>query len=116
MQRVASALGSRGYIVTSEWLAEPHDPQITMNELTPEQHLEYATTDLNNIIESDAMLFFSEDPLVGTPRGGRHFEQGYAQALNLQMFVVGPMENIFHYLPNMKHYDNVDLFFEGECS
>ena len=53
------------------------------------------------------MLFYSEHPDTATVRGGRHVEFGMALALGKPIFVYGHKENIFHYLPQVEHTENV---------
>src|SRR5271154_3998061 len=110
MREVAAVLRGWGYRITSSWLGEPHDANTTLDQLAPKENEEYAQIDLDDITDSDVMVFFSEDPLVGTPRGGRHFEMGYATAHRIDIYVIGPRENIFHYLPSMKHYETFKEF------
>lgn len=115
MQDVASILVDRGLVCKSSWLDEPHGPNTSLEELTPEQHLQYAKQDFEDIMSSDAMLFFAEDPNKQPPRGGRHVEFGYAFALGVDIYIIGPKENIFHYLPNIKHFETFEEFLEKEC-
>lgn len=116
MREHAAALRGWGYDITSSWLAEAYDPNITLDQLTLTENSGIAQVDLDDIVAADVMLFFAEDPLVGIPRGGRHFEHGFAYAQGLEMFVIGPKENIFHYMPNMKHYETFKDFLKGEVT
>lgn len=113
MREHAKRLRESGIEVTSRWLEEKYAPGTTLDELTDEFCTETARTDFADIDKANAILFFSENPLLGTPRGGRHVEFGYALAASKLVHVIGPRENIFHYLPGVKHYDNVDQFLEG---
>lgn len=115
MQDVASTLVDRGYRVTSNWIQENYDPNVVLTEITDEDNRKIALVDLEDILSADAMLFFAEDPLIGIPRGGRHVEFGYAMALNLEIYVIGPKENIFHYLEGVKHFETFEAFLEQEC-
>lgn len=45
-------------------------------------------------------------------RGGRHVEFGLAVAWEKRIVVIGPQENIFHWLPMVEHYPNFDTFIE----
>lgn len=109
-RRIAVLLRDRGYQITSQWLEEDVAPDHTMSDITPEYAQESAYTDLADIDRADTLLFFSVDPLVGTPRGGRHVEFGYALAQGLQVIVIGPRENIFHYFDNIRNYPTMDAF------
>jgi hypothetical protein len=51
------------------------------------------------------MLFAVPANVPPIPRAGRHVEFGYALAREKRMIVVGDVkENIFHYLPQVKHF------------
>lgn len=107
---VATALRAAGYSVTSRWLYEDKPLTTVMGDDTPEFYKETAYVDLKDIREADIVLFFSEDPLVGIPRGGRHVEFGYALGLGREIHVVGPRENIFHYVYGVKNYATLEDF------
>lgn len=96
-REVAKQLEEMGHEVTSRWLQENEPLQSHMGDHTPEWYAKTAQTDLEDISAADAVLFYAEDPKVGTPRGGRHVEFGYAIAQGKFIFVIGPEENIFHY-------------------
>ena len=96
-RRYRSVLKLHGIETSSRWLDETKPLNTQMDDDTPEFYLKTAAADITDLIHADAMLFFAEDPLVGTPRGGRHVEFGYALSAGLRIYVVGPKENIFHY-------------------
>lgn len=103
---LAADLSERGHIITAQWLTEPHGPEATLDSISQADLIKYANIDITEIRHCDTFLFMSEDPLKGTPRGGRHVEFGYALALGKRIVVYGPKENIFHYLPNeVVHFD-----------
>lgn len=102
MKTVRDALQKAGFAVTSSWLDEPHGANTKLSELSDALNEEYAQVDIDDINRSDRILFFSESVL--TPRGGRHVEFGYALAQGKPIDVVGPKENIFHYLPSVYNY------------
>lgn len=95
-------LTDRGIEVTSSWLDEPHSPTVKLDDVSATHLRHYAVMDLDDIYRADKMIFFSEDPNKGVVRGGRHVEFGYALALGKPILVVGPKENIFHYLPEIQ--------------
>lgn len=99
----ARELRDMGVAVTSRWLAEPYTANTTMDQVDPEELRRFALDDLEDIRDADALIFFSES--VPTARGGRHAEFGYALALGKPIMVVGPYENIFHYLSGIKQVD-----------
>lgn len=96
-REVAKQLIEMGHEVTSTWLQENEPLQSHMGDHSPAWYAKTAQTDLDDIDRADAVLFYAEDPKVGTPRGGRHVEYGYALAKGKFIYVVGPEENIFHY-------------------
>jgi hypothetical protein len=111
MRLVAQRLIAKGLIVTSRWLSEDKPLQTQMGDDSDEFYIETAKIDLEDIDAASHVLFFSEDPLIGTPRGGRHVEYGYALAKRKQIRVIGPKENVFHYGSDLlKHYETLDAY------
>lgn len=110
LKQVAKYLRDRGIGVTSRWLDEDKPLHTQMGDDTPEFYRKTALDDLFDIDRAEAVLFYSEDPLVGTPRGGRHVEFGYALGKEKIMFAIGPKENIFHYLPRVHHFHDMKEF------
>lgn len=117
-REIAKLLRSRGFFITSGWLNENADLHHKLGDtIAGEQdvatfYLRTAIMDCEDIQAADAILFFAEDPHIGTPRGGRHVEFGYALGTGKRLFVVGDEENIFHYLPNVKVFPTVECFIE----
>jgi hypothetical protein len=105
-------LAARGVGVTSRWLLENEPLQCKLGDHPIEFYQETSLIDLEDIRNADAIVFFSEDPLVGTPRGGRHVEFGYALGINKKMIVIGEPENIFHYLPWIEFFPNIEAFLK----
>ena len=106
----ASHLRAAGIEVTSRWLLEKHAGNIQLSQLPEDVNTTYAKQDLDDIDAADAFLLFavpSEAPPI--PRAGRHVEFGYALARGKKMLVVGDVkENIFHYLPQVRHFQNFE--------
>lgn len=102
-----------GLNVTSRWLEETNPLDTQMGDDTTEFYIETANIDLIDIDLAEAVLFFSEDPLVGIPRGGRHVEFGYALGTKKPIYVVGPRENVFHYIDRVYHFDTFEDFIEA---
>jgi nucleoside 2-deoxyribosyltransferase len=101
IRKVACILMLHGYEISSSWIEEPHAPTTRSQDLLQEDREKYARQDLEDIRNSDAFILFTEGE--GAPGSGRHFEAGYAYALGIPMITVGPRENIFHYLPDIKN-------------
>lgn len=112
MRTVALALQAAGATVTSHWLSEDKPLQTQMGDDSDTFYIETSRIDLMDVDAADVVLFFSEDPLVGTPRGGRHVEFGYALGKGKSISVIGPKENVFHYHPRVHHYTTLNAFME----
>jgi nucleoside 2-deoxyribosyltransferase len=107
----AKALEEAGVEVTSEWLAQQSPQDGAMSHHTADENRTYAQNDLIDVDRADAVLFFSEDPTVGIPRGGRHVEFGYALARDKAVWVVGGRENVFHWtLPDSAFFTSFSSF------
>lgn len=121
-REVAARLILAGFGVTSRWLLEDKPLQTQMGDDTEEFYVHTQEVDLSDIEDADAILFFAEDPLVGTPRGGRHVEFGFALAIarifapSMKLFVIGPKENVFHYNPHVKHFDSLEAFVNATAN
>lgn len=112
----ASELAEFGVEITSSWLKEEYDPNVSIKELTDRENYQVALQDLEDIVEADTMVFFAEDQNNQPPRGGRHCEFGFALALKLRIVVIGEKENVFHYLPEIVHYPSWREFVDKELS
>jgi len=110
-------LNEAGIEVTSRWLQETAALDGNMGDHSELFYMETAVVDIDDIDSADFVIFFSEDPLVGVPRGGRHVEFGYAVGTNKSIAVIGPKENVFHYLPrtyaNLIHFENLEELVES---
>lgn len=113
MKVVAEELRRAGHIVTASWLKEPHAPGTTLDQCTSGDLRFYAEQDMDDIKRSDIFVIFSVDPLIPTVRGGRHVAMGYALGLGKPVYVVGPKENIFYYLPGLKHFSCISELIGG---
>jgi nucleoside 2-deoxyribosyltransferase len=105
MKAAAAELRSKGIEVTSTWMEEPHGPNVQLSDVGKSELIEYAYRDLLEITQADIVVFFSVDPTTATFRGGRHVEFGYALGIRKPILVVGPEENIFHVLSEVKHVE-----------
>ena len=104
---VAGQLRAAGHTITARWLQEPHPPNTTLDQIPASQLKKYASLDLTDILDCDMLVAFSVDPSIATHRGGRHVEFGYALGLGKPIIVVGPKENIFHYMDIVIHVPDV---------
>ena len=100
MVEVADRLRGIGHEVTSRWIRGFGNPDA-----------DTALYDLTDVVIADALVLFTEDPTANVPfaaRGGRHVEFGYALRAGKKLYLVGPRENIFHELPDVLAFDDVD--------
>lgn len=100
MAQIAEKLADAGHGVTSRWIRGFGKPDA-----------DTALYDLTDVVVADALVLFTEDPSANVPfaaRGGRHVEFGYALRAGKRLFLVGPRENIFHELPDVTAFDDVD--------
>jgi nucleoside 2-deoxyribosyltransferase len=105
IEQYAADLRAAGITVTSSWLEEPHDPKTQMSELPPVTHRLYACRDLQDIEDAKVFVLFT-DPTKQLVRQGRTFEFGFAYANGKHIVIVGSeYENIFHYLPGLRHFE-----------
>lgn len=105
-----------GWHITSRWLYERIPVPLTAWD-TPEMaaHLvQTAHIDVEDLEGSDALVLFTEDPMVPHVRGGRHAEFGWSLARGLRLMLVGPRENVFHFLPRVEQYASVDALIATE--
>ena len=116
MRILARLLKDTGFAVTSRWLFENKPLNTQLGDDSPQFYAETAIVDIEDIDRADTILFFSEDPLIGTPRGGRHVEYGYALGTGKRMVIIGGPENIFHYLPGVVHFSDIQTFIDSEMA
>ena len=89
----ADLLREDGHLITAEWLSGMHEePQWTETL--------YALHDQECIEACDTFVGFTEpEDATGRKRGGRHVEYGIAVAMRKELYIVGPRENCFYFLP-----------------
>lgn len=116
----AEELRSRGIQVTSSWLNEPYKSTISPQDLPPEENQSYALQDVNDVVAANILVFYT-DPTKTIVRAGRHVEFGMALACGrmgrpFPIFVVGKEhENIFHYMPQVYHFETWDAVRQRLC-
>ena len=82
-----------GLTVTSRWMDEPHTPDAGVGG--GDTPLAFALNDLDDVLAADVLISFTDGTLA---RGGRHVEYGFALATAKELWIVGPIEHIFHHL------------------
>jgi hypothetical protein len=65
----------------------------------------FAQDDYDDVVAADRLIAFTEQPRSGNSRGGRHVELGIALGRGIPVTVIGPRENVFCWLPQVRHYD-----------
>ena len=109
------ALESRGHRVPARWLLGEHQVHgleaaraVESDGPVPAAQARlFAEDDIEDVLAADVMVNFTEAPRHGATRGGRHVEYGVALGLRRagygrhQIYVVGPLENVFHALPEV---------------
>lgn len=102
-----------GYEVTSRWLTGEHN-NLPLNTQAHEDKID--------IMASDAVLLFTEKPGVQPNTGGRHYEAGFVEGINLgweicnspkhvHSILIGPKENIFYH-ETCGSFDNWNHFLQ----
>ena len=80
---------SIGETVMSRWLDFEKKPKWSPG---------IARADCEDLIAAQTVIIFTEGPNTILTTGGHHVEFGLALAQNKGVIVVGPRENVFHYL------------------
>ena len=115
----AEELRNAGYEVNSRWLLGTHQIHKGAEKVDAMKHPEngvtlesrpFAQDDVEDVINCDVLIFFSELPEARSKRGGRHVEFGMALALGKTIIIIGKRENVFHTLPNILRYDTWERF------
>jgi len=101
MRELAAYIRARGDEVTSRWIDGSHE---VGDVATDGDRQRLAQEDWDDLFRADAVICFSETPRSNNSRGGRHVEFGIALALRKPIYVVGPKENVFHYMPAVTHF------------
>lgn len=114
----AKQIEALGYQVNARWLTGAHEtPDGSMP--TDQQRAQWATNDLEDIRSANVFLAFTDGPTphhstdvlaggfdVHAWRAGRNVEFGFAMTRVRHVWLCGPRENIFHYLPGIDVFDS----------
>ena len=120
MNKHATELRSIGYTVDARWLNGNHQLHEGAEEVEnnpgsiTQKAMLFAQDDLDDLIASNMVICFTEISYSqdSVSRGGRHVELGLALmwnyksilSLQKQILLVGPRENVFYCLPNIKQF------------
>ncbi|MHB8318059.1 MAG: hypothetical protein ACYDEP_02335 [Acidimicrobiales bacterium] len=108
-------LEARGHQVPARWLLGEHQIHgleaaraVENNGPVPaDQAVLFAEDDIEDLLAADVVISFTTQPRSGATRGGRHVEFGVALGVRRsggtirRLFIVGPLENVFHALPEV---------------
>jgi hypothetical protein len=111
LARYADDLEGMGFDVRCRWLADDQADD-------PLYYPEAAKECVDDLLAADILIAFGEVPGEGYFSGGRHVMTGYALSQGKVVFLVGPRENVFHYLEgaNLFHYpDWISLRADLAC-
>ncbi|MDP2652579.1 MAG: nucleoside 2-deoxyribosyltransferase [Candidatus Omnitrophota bacterium] len=102
-----------GHTVPARWLLgehQVHDGALEVEAATesmPDVARLFAEDDVADLQAADLLIAFSEPPRAsGNSRGGRHVEFGMALAWGKPIIIVGPAENVFHTLPQIRRWES----------
>ncbi len=68
----------------------------------------FAREDFGDVMMCDLLIAFTEKPRSILSRGGRHVELGIALGTMKRVWIVGPRENLFCWLEDVRNYDTWD--------
>lgn len=103
------------HIVTSTWMYETYAKDVTLVQMTDADRASIAARDLEEVEGCETLVLFTVPESTPLPRGGRHFESGYALAQGKALWVVGPRENLFHYLPEVRVLGSKEELMDALC-
>lgn len=104
IESLTDGSGETPFRIVSRWLGIPSEVS----------KIQAAILDQCDVANSDIVICFSEDLSAGSfpltdNTGGRHVELGMALSLGKMVLLVGPRENVFHYLPEVQQFDTFEL-------
>jgi hypothetical protein len=108
MQGYSKRLADLGHRVTSRWPWAGHEEDEASESGMGESFARNAAQiDLGDIAAAQIVINFTDGlGKGGAQRGGRHVEFGLSVALGKRVMLVGPRENVFHYLPQVEQFDS----------
>lgn len=105
MREAVADIRKIGHETTSRWMFFEQDDN-------PETQMQWSANDLADVRAADGLIFFAEYPDAGFMTGGRHVEFGIAVERGIPIYVIGPKENIFHWLEYVEHFNTWEDFLE----
>jgi hypothetical protein len=104
LRAYAEILKKAGYGISSNWVFQDEGED-------RKEFRRYAERDVEDINCSDELVVFTSGD---TKRSGHHVETGIAIGLDINVIVVGPLLNVFHYLEGVDHFDTVEEFMKAK--
>ena len=99
---LADALTERGHEIVSSWAYTLGIRELEING-TREEKANIAVAEIGEIRSADCLVVFTKEGFQYS-LGGRHVEMGIAMGNGIDVIVIGPRENVFHYHPSVKRY------------
>ena len=100
MQGYADDLRAAGFTVEVEWIKGEHRMADASDDFDG-SGARFALDDWRDLAAADTVISFTGSG----GRGGRHVEFGMAIAWGKRCLIVGPRENVFHWLPEVEQFD-----------
>ena len=76
-----------------------------MSERAAALRSKFAGDDFRDVLMCELLIAFTEPPRSSASRGGRHVELGIALGQMKRVWIVGPRENIFCWLEDVRQFD-----------
>lgn len=97
-----------GHRITSRWLNGNHqiDDRGLSVEGAQNERVRFAEEDRTDVYAADMLIAFTEVARSSNSRGGRHVELGMALGRGKKVVIVGPRENVFCCLPEIRIFDD----------
>lgn len=112
MLEYKKALESRMHEVTARWIEGGHqinEIAYMESEENKTKNAQFAMEDLIDLMNSDCVISFTEEPrAMSNSRGGRHVEFGAALVSDKKMIIVGHRENVFHFMPQVTYFETFE--------
>ena len=107
METYANKIAENGHEITARWVYGGEDGL---------SRTEIALMDIEDVDKADAIISFTHPRGTMTTGGGRHVEFGYALAKGKKLIVIGAYENVFHHMPNVQIYSDLDSWLYDAVS
>jgi hypothetical protein len=95
-----------------EGLVEGRFDQEEYSERTAALRNRFAMDDYRDVTMCELLIAFTEPPRSNSSRGGRHVELGLALGMMKSVWIVGPRENIFCWLEDVRQFETWEACFE----